>query len=88
MKLGIIGLEQAGKATVFEALTGADLTPGARTESHIGTIRVPDERVDTLSTIYNDKIRLYSCCYHRLTKRYKLLFYTYSEFYPYRFCAT
>ena len=60
MKLGIIGLEQAGKATVFEALTGADLTPGARTESHIGTIRVPDDRVDTLSAIYKPRKTIYA----------------------------
>jgi ribosome-binding ATPase len=60
MKLGIIGLEQAGKATVFEALTGADLTPGTRTESHIGTIRVPDDRVDTLSTIYKPRKTIYA----------------------------
>ena len=60
MKLGIIGLEQAGKATVFEALTGANLTPGARTESHIGTIRVPDERVDILSGIYQPRKTIYA----------------------------
>jgi GTP-binding protein YchF len=60
MKLGIIGLEQAGKATVFEALTGADLSPGARTEGHIGTIRVPDERVDTLSGIYNPRKTIFA----------------------------
>jgi GTP-binding protein YchF len=60
MKLGIIGLEQAGKATVFEALTGTELTPGARTESQIGTIRVPDTRVDTLSGIYNPRKTIYA----------------------------
>ena len=60
MKLGIIGLEQAGKATVFEALTGANLTPGARTESHIGTIRVPDKRVDILSDIYQPRKTIYA----------------------------
>jgi len=60
MKLGIIGLEQAGKATVFQALTGADLTPGARTESHIGTIRVPDDRVATLSGIYQPRKTIYA----------------------------
>jgi len=60
MKLGIIGLEQAGKATVFEALTGAELTPGARTEPHIGTIRVPDKRVDILSGMYNPRKTIYA----------------------------
>lgn len=60
MKLGIIGLEQAGKATVFEALTGAELAPGSRTESHIGTIRVPDERVDILSDIYHPRKTIFA----------------------------
>ena len=60
MKLGIIGLEQAGKATVFEALTGTELTPGARTEPHIGTIRVPDKRVDILSGMYNPRKTIYA----------------------------
>ena len=60
MKLGIIGLEQAGKTTVFEALTGTELTPGARTEPHIGTIRVPDMRVDTLSGIYSPRKTIYA----------------------------
>ena len=60
MKLGIIGLEQAGKTTVFEALTGADISAGARTESHIGTIRVPDDRVDILSGIYQPRKTIYA----------------------------
>jgi GTP-binding protein YchF len=60
MKLGIIGLEQAGKTTIFEALTGAELTPGARTESQIGTIRVPDIRVDALSGIYKPRKTIYA----------------------------
>lgn len=60
MKLGLIGLEQAGKVTIFEALTGAELSPGARTESQIGTIRVPDERVDILSGLYNPRKTIYA----------------------------
>jgi len=60
MKLGIMGLEQAGKATVFEALTGTDLTPGARNESHIGTIRVPDNRVNTLSDMYQPRKTIFA----------------------------
>jgi len=60
MKLGLIGFEQAGKATIFEALTGAELSPGARAESQIGTIRVPDERVDVLSRLYNPRKTIYA----------------------------
>ena len=54
MKLGIIGLQQSGKTTVFNALTGAGSQVGiaGRVESHIAVIHVPDERLDRLSEIY------------------------------------
>jgi GTP-binding protein YchF len=60
MKLAIIGLAQSGKATVFQALTGTPLNAGRKTENHIGTIRVPDERVDRLSAIYNPRKTIYA----------------------------
>ena len=60
MKLAIIGLSQSGKATVFQALTGNPLTAGHKNERHIGTIRVPDARVDRLSTIYNPRKTIYA----------------------------
>ncbi|MDJ0784593.1 MAG: DUF933 domain-containing protein [Desulfosarcinaceae bacterium] len=60
MRLGIIGLPQSGKTTVFEALT-QQVGDGAPTmESRIGTIRVPDERIDTLSKIYKPKKTIYA----------------------------
>ncbi|MGB3241446.1 MAG: redox-regulated ATPase YchF [Candidatus Omnitrophota bacterium] len=54
MKLGIIGLEQSGKTTVFNALTGANKEVGTygKIEAHIATINVPDERVDWLGEFY------------------------------------
>lgn len=64
MKLGIIGLPQAGKSTVFAALTGArgedrhDRT--ARSDQRIGTVRVADERVDFLTEIYKPKKTTYA----------------------------
>ncbi len=59
MKLGIIGLPGAGKKTVFEALTG---NPAAvhLTESQIGTVKVPDPRVDVLSRMYTPKKTIYA----------------------------
>ncbi len=60
MKLAIIGLAQSGKATVFQALTGTSLTAGHKNESQIGTIRVPDARVDRLSAIYNPRKTIYA----------------------------
>lgn len=60
MKLGIIGLSGAGKTTVFEALTGSAADSGRRDESRIGTIRVPDNRVDVLSELYKPRKTIYA----------------------------
>ncbi|MBT7781474.1 MAG: redox-regulated ATPase YchF [Anaerolineae bacterium] len=58
MKLGIIGLPQTGKTTIFNALTGHDQPTDAsagRMEVHTAVVDVPDPRVDTLSEMYNPK---------------------------------
>lgn len=61
MKLGIIGLPGAGKATIFEALTRIQADDGShRGENRIGTIRVPDERIDFLSKLYKPKKTSYA----------------------------
>ncbi|MGD8251345.1 MAG: DUF933 domain-containing protein [Desulfobacterales bacterium] len=60
MRLGIIGLPQSGKRTVFEALTATLVDPGDRGDGKIATIRVPDARVDTLSTMYNPRKTIYA----------------------------
>lgn len=55
MKFGIIGLPGSGKSTVFEALTQNVLEKEHRSENRIGTIRVPDKRVDGLNRMYKRK---------------------------------
>ncbi len=55
MKLGIIGLNQSGKTTMFEALTRSPHQPEKRTENRLASIRVPDERIDWLSALYEPK---------------------------------
>lgn len=63
MKLGIIGLPGAGKSTIFAALTGArgeDSQKTGRTDVRIGTVRVVDERVDSLSRLYKAKKTTYA----------------------------
>jgi len=61
MKLGIIGLEQSGKTTVFNALTGADETATfGKIEAHLAMVNVPDERIDWLSSLYNPKKTTYA----------------------------
>ncbi len=53
-QVGIIGLPGAGKTTVFEILMqGAAVAPGARDQ--VGMVRVPDDRVDRLSQLYQPK---------------------------------
>jgi len=52
MKLGIVGLPGSGKKTIFEALTRAASETGHKSETRIGTIHVPDNRVDNLSNMY------------------------------------
>jgi len=61
MKLGIIGLPGAGKSTLFAALTKIipDET-GHKPEDRLGTIKVPDERVDRLSAMYSPKKIIYA----------------------------
>ncbi|BBO83894.1 ribosome-binding ATPase YchF [Desulfosarcina ovata subsp. sediminis] len=60
MRLGIIGLPQSGKATVFEALTQSVGGDGNRQESRIGTITVPDPRVDLLSDMYKPRKTIFT----------------------------
>ncbi len=63
MKLGIIGLPQTGKTTLFNALTGHDQPTTAsagRIEVHTAVVDVPDPRVDTLSAMYKPKKTAYA----------------------------
>lgn len=57
MKAGLVGYAQTGKTTLFSALTGQSLAGmgGARGQSNLGTIKVPDERLDKLSAMYRPK---------------------------------
>ncbi len=63
MKLGIIGLPQSGKTTLFNALARATQPTGAITgkiEVHTGVVDVPDPRVDTLSAMFKPKKTIYT----------------------------
>lgn len=57
MKIGILGLPQAGKTTLFQALTRGDVLSGSsRGEKvHLGSVKVPDNRLDHLNELYKPK---------------------------------
>jgi ribosome-binding ATPase len=64
MKLGIVGLPNSGKTTIFNALTGSILPTGASSsgqfEMHTAVVNVPDQRVDKLKAMYNPKKTAYA----------------------------
>jgi GTP-binding protein YchF len=64
MKLGIIGLPQSGKSTIFSALTGArgedKALQTSRKDQRLGVVRVADERVDFLSKVLEPKKTTYA----------------------------
>jgi ribosome-binding ATPase YchF (GTP1/OBG family) len=57
MEIGLIGMPQSGKTTIFNALTGASAStvPGGRMEANVAMVNVPDERVDRLTALFQPK---------------------------------
>jgi len=62
MRLGIIGLPQSGKTTLFNALTRGTQPTGAtgRIEVHTAVVDVPDPRVDRLTDMFKPKKKIYT----------------------------
>ena len=63
MRLGIIGLPQSGRTTLFNALTRGDVpvtTSGGRFDVHTAVVNVPDERLDRLTELYRPEKEIYA----------------------------
>jgi hypothetical protein len=59
LRLVIVGLPSSGKTTVFNALTRAEAATGGYTaaedQPNLATVKVPDPRLDTLTTMFKPK---------------------------------
>lgn len=62
LKVGIVGLPNVGKSSLFNALTAAGAAsenyPFCTVEPNVGTVEVPDERLDELHRLIGSKARL------------------------------
>ncbi|MBW7932308.1 MAG: redox-regulated ATPase YchF [Gemmatimonadaceae bacterium] len=60
MRIGLVGFAGSGKTTVFNTLTGLNVPIGFGGEVHLGTVKVPDVRIDTLSAMFKPKKTTYA----------------------------
>lgn len=64
LQIGIVGLPNVGKSTLFKALTNKQVDiqnyPFTTIDPNVGVVAVPDERVDALALMANSKKKIYT----------------------------
>jgi GTP-binding protein YchF len=57
MQLGIVGLPFSGKSTLFQAITKTHLDAAAmaKSDAHIGVVKIPDERLERCAALFHPK---------------------------------
>ena len=60
LRAGLIGFPSSGRTALFQLLTSAREAPrtGGKAEAHVGVSRVPDERLDRLTALFNPRKRV------------------------------
>jgi GTP-binding protein YchF len=60
LRAGLIGLPSSGKTSLFQLLTSAREAPRThgKAEAHVGVSRVPDDRLDRLTTLFQPERRV------------------------------
>ena len=60
LRAGLIGFPSAGKTALFQLLTSLRDAParGGKTDANVGVARVPDERLDRLTALFNPRKRV------------------------------
>ena len=61
MQIGLVGLQYSGKTTLFNILSGSDdNSVNSLDKASIEVVKVPDERIDILTEIFNPKKTVYA----------------------------
>ena len=60
LRAGLIGFPSSGRSALFQLLTSARDAPrpGGKADAHVGVSRVPDERLDRLTALFNPRSRV------------------------------